>query len=183
MAPLKSLTKKEKSRLKIMHAAKGLFEEHGIDQITFTQIAKEADVCRTTVFNHFAGTKELLLAIFSQEIEDLIEYCEETELSGLPLIYALFDRLIEDTANYPTLSVRLLNNAVLIRDDDNPVRLIEKITEDNLPAGRGQTAVLICGAYYGLINHYYINNKKFNPAILKEDFHRMLEVISGGKND
>jgi len=79
--------------------------------------------------------------------------------------------------------VRLLNNAVLIRDDDNPVRLIEKITEDNLPAGRGQTAVLICGAYYGLINHYYINNKKFNPAILKEDFHRMLEVISGGKND
>ena len=65
MAPLKSLTKKEKSRLKIMHAAKGLFEEHGIDQITFTQIAKEADVCRTTVFNHFAGTKELLLAIFS----------------------------------------------------------------------------------------------------------------------
>ena len=183
MTPLKPLTKKEKSRLKIMHAAKGLFEEQGIDQVTFTHIAEEAEVCRTTVFNHFAGTSELLLGIFTQEIEDLIDHCEETCLTGEPLIYALFDRLIEDTANYPSLSVRLLNNAVMIKDGDNPIRLIEKITADNLPEGSQQTAVLICGAYYGLINHYYINNKKFDPAVLKNDFHGMLEVISGGKND
>ena len=62
------MSKKEKSRHKIMHAAKGLFERDGIENVTFTQIAEEADVCRTTVFNHFAGTRELMLAISRQEI-------------------------------------------------------------------------------------------------------------------
>lgn len=47
------LSKKEKSRLRIMHAAKGLFEKQGLDNVTFSQIAEAADVCRTTVFNHF----------------------------------------------------------------------------------------------------------------------------------
>ena len=65
------LSKKEKSRRKIMHAAKGLFERDGIDNVTFGRIAEEADVCRTTVFNHFSGTAELMLAIMSQEIEDI----------------------------------------------------------------------------------------------------------------
>ena len=183
MAPEKTLSKKEKSRQKIMHAAKGLFEAQGIDNVTFTQIALEADVCRTTVFNHFAGTRELLLGIFSQEIEDLVEHCEETGLKGEKLIYALFDRLIEDTANYPMLSARLLNNAILSREGENPITLIEKITADNLPPEHARSAMLICGAYYGLINHYYINNKKFDAATMKKEFHEMLETISGGRHD
>ena len=163
-----------------MHAAKGLFEEHGIDNVTFTQIAQEADVCRTTVFNHFAGTSELLLGIFSQEIEDLIQYCEETGLRGRPLIYALFGRLIEDTSNYPMLSARLLANAILSREGDNPIALIEKITADNLPEETAvRTATMICGAYYGLINHYYINNKKFDAADMNKEFRAMMETILG----
>ena len=115
MQPGKNLSKKEKSRIKILHAAKGLFERYGIDDVTFTQIAQKADVCRTTVFNHFAGTGELLLAIFAQETEDLKVYAESTGFEGIPLIYALFDRLIEDTANYPTLSIRLITNAIISR--------------------------------------------------------------------
>ncbi len=189
----KHLTKKEKSRLKIMHAAKGLFEKQGIDGTTFTQIAKEADVCRTTVFNHFAGTKELMFAIFAQEVDDLVEYCEKTDMSGVSLVYALFDRLIEDTAYYPMLSARLLNNAVLSRESNNPITIIEQITEKNLceaasrsisdesGADQRQKAMLICGAYYGLVNHYYINNKSFDEKIMKKELHAMLEIILGGK--
>ena len=184
MAPEKTLTKKQKSRQKIMHAAKGLFEAQGIDSVTFTQIAQEADVCRTTVFNHFSGTKELLLAIFSQEIDDLADYCEETGLSGKALIYALFDRLIEDTAYYPMLSARLLSNAIVSGQELNPITRIEEITAANLPETAGsQSAMLICGAYYGLINHYYINNKKFEAETMKQEFHGMLETILGGAND
>ena len=65
----KYISKKERSRIKIMHAAKGLFEGYGIDDVTFTQIAKEPDVCRTTVFNHFAGTRELLLGWWCPQLE------------------------------------------------------------------------------------------------------------------
>ena len=177
----RNISKKEKSRVKIMHAAKGLFEKYGIDDVTFTQIAKEADVCRTTVFNHFAGTRELLLAIFAQETEDLKVYAESTGLEGVPLIYALFDRLIEDTSNYPTLSMRLITNAIMSRDEENPIAMIEDMVRCSLTAANPEDAELkvvsITGAYYGLINHYHINKLNFRAETMKSEFRRMMEEI------
>ena len=177
----RNISKKEKSRVKIMHAAKGLFEKYGIDDVTFTQIAKEADVCRTTVFNHFAGTRELLLAIFAQETEDLKEYAESTGLVGMPMICALFDRLIEDTANYPTLSMRLITNAIMSHDAENPIAMIEDIVRCSLTAENLEDTELkvvsITGAYYGLINHYHINKLKFDAEIMKSEFRRMMDEI------
>lgn len=164
-----------------MHAAKGLFEKYGIDDVTFTQIAKEADVCRTTVFNHFAGTRELLLAIFAQETEDLKVYAESTGLEGVSLIYALFDRLIEDTANYPSLSMRLITNAIMSRDEENPIAMIEDMVRCSLtaedPEDTELKVVSITGAYYGLINHYHINKLKFEAEIMKSEFRRIMSSI------
>ena len=177
----KYISKKERSRIKIMHAAKGLFERFGIDDGTFTQIAKEADVCRTTVFNHFAGTRELLLAIFAQETEDLKVYAESTGLEGVPLIYALFDRLIEDTAYYPTLSIRLITNAIMSRDEENPIAMIEDMVRCSLTAANPEDTELkvesITGAYYGLINHYHINKLNFEAETMKSEFRRMMDEI------
>ena len=181
MQPGKNLSKKEKSRIKILHAAKGLFERYGIDDVTFTQIAQKADVCRTTVFNHFAGTGELLLAIFAQETEDLKVYAESTGFEGIPLICALFDRLIEDTANYPTLSIRLIANAIISREDENPISMIEEMVGQNLDsmdaADTKQKVMLITGAYYGLINHYHINKLKFESENMKTEFRQMMNGI------
>ena len=181
MQPERNISKKEKSRMKIMHAAKGLFDRYVIDDVTFTQIAKEADVCRTTVFNHFAGTRELLLAIFAQETEDLKEYAESTGLEGVPLIYALFDRLIEDTSNYPTLSMRLITNAIMSRDEENPIAMIEDMVRCSLtaedPEDTELKVVSITGAYYGLINHYHINKLKFEAEIMKSEFRRIMSSI------
>ena len=164
-----------------MHAAKGLFEKYGIDDVTFTQIAKEADVCRTTVFNHFAGTRELLLAIFAQETEDLKVYAESTGLEGVSLIYALSDRLIEDTANYPSLSMRLITNAIMSRDEENPIAMIEDMVRCSLtaedPEDTELKVVSITGAYFGLINHYHINKLKFEAEIMKSEFRRIMSII------
>ncbi len=55
--------KRARSRKLIMHAAKGLFEEKGIRNVTFNDIAERADMCRTTVFNHFATINELMIAL------------------------------------------------------------------------------------------------------------------------
>lgn len=181
MQPERNMSKKEKSRMKIMHAAKGLFEKYGIDDVTFTQIAKEADVCRTTVFNHFASTRELLLAIFAQETEDLKEYADNTGLEGVPLIYALFDRLIEDTSNYPTLSMRLITNAIMSRDEENPIAMIEDMVRCSLTAANPEDTELkvvsITGAYYGLINHYHINKLNFQAETMKSEFRQIMDEI------
>ena len=87
---MKKLSKKEKTKIKIMHAAKGLFESYGIENVTFSQIAESADVCRTTVFNHFSDSKELMLALTTQEIRDVEEYCYEAGWRGTELAYNLF---------------------------------------------------------------------------------------------
>lgn len=58
----------------------------------------------------------------SQEIEDIRDFCREENYSGKELIYALFGKLIEDTAYYPTLATRLINNAILEHERDNPVK-------------------------------------------------------------
>ena len=75
-----------------MHTAKGLFEKNGIDSVTFAQIAEGADMCRSTVFNHFSNVTELMLAIISQEIEDIRDYCREKSYTGKDLIYSVFEK-------------------------------------------------------------------------------------------
>ena len=44
---------------------------------------------------------------------ELIDFGEESELSGLALIHALLDKLIDDTANYPRVMARLANATIL----------------------------------------------------------------------
>ena len=179
---MNGLSKKEKTRMTIMHAAKGLFERYGLDDVTFSRIAEEADVCRTTVFNHFSDTCELMLALTSQEVEDAKEYCRHAGADGLQLIYTLYDKLIEDAAYYPTLTSRLINNAILNSEEDNPVRTIERITllglEKDYTAEEAQKLCkLICGAFYGLINHYHVNNLKFDAEVMKKEFRELLALI------
>ena len=83
------MTKREKSRIRIMHEAKRLYETYGIENVTFSQIAEEAGMCRTTIFNHFATAGDLMLALYRQEIEDIKAHCLATGQTGMPLIAAL----------------------------------------------------------------------------------------------
>lgn len=178
---MKKLSKREKTRIKIMHAAKGLFESYGLDGVTFNQVADAADVCRTTVFNHFGSTSELMLAISSQEIEDVKEYCDENGFEGVEKIKALYGKLIEDLAYYPNLTTRLIYNAVLNSDQENPIKEIEDMTKESLEKAGFKEAenmtVLITGAYFGLTNHYHINNMNFDATTMKDEFNKLLASI------
>ncbi len=169
---------KEKNRQKIMHAAKGLFESHGIENVSFQQVADAADVCRTTVFNYFGGTRELMLGIFSQEIEDLTEYFDGSGLSGKEKVLALFDKLIDDTAAYPLLATQLIQNAILTRGEDNPIACIEH-TVANALGDSEELAVSVIGAYLGLISHYHINNLGFEAEKMKADFRKVFSTMTG----
>lgn len=178
---MEKLSKKEKTRIKIMHAAKGLFEQYGIENVTFNQIAESAEVCRTTVFNHFSDSKELMLALTAQEIKDVEEYCSDNS-KGQELAYKLFAKLIEDASLYPKLTTKLMTNAILSQEEDNPIRTVERLIAGAFQEEYGmeeaeRLAVLISGAYYGLINHYHINNKTFDCEEMKEEFKKLLSHI------
>lgn len=169
--------KKEKSRRKIMHAAKGLFEREGIENVSFGDIAEAAEVCRTTVFNHFAGTDALLAAIFEEEIADIEDYCREQGKKGTALIEALFDKLIEDTASYPVLTYRVSASSILQEAEANTLGRIEDMINCNLSQPDRLKTLAIMGAYYGLVNHYHAHKKHFDAEVMKEEFHQMLAML------
>ena len=164
--------RKEISRKKILHAAKVLFEKNGIDTVSFQQIANTANVCRTTVFNHFSGTRELMLGIVSQEVAELMTYFVGIDASGKDKVIALFDKLIEDTANYPTLTTRLINNAILSGENENPIAIIEQAACEAMD-GDEACAVYAVGCYLGLITHYHIHGLAFEPEKMKDEFRRL----------
>ncbi len=57
-------------RARITEAARKLFSKHGIEDVTMADVAAEAGVSRTTVFNHFRSKHALLEAI----TEDVLDY-------------------------------------------------------------------------------------------------------------
>lgn len=57
-------------RLAILDAARALATEHGSDGFTVDQVAARAGVSRRTVFNHFAGLDQLLVAVCEQLLDE-----------------------------------------------------------------------------------------------------------------
>ena len=178
-------SKKERTKNKIMHIAKGLFEEYGNENVNFQMIADKADMCRTTVFNHFGSMEDLLVALTAQEIEDVWEIVDSKGLKGKDLIYGLFDKFLEDTCCYPYFAGRITAHVVLSGTEENPVKYLEKIIMEALEyEGYDDPltgAMLIEGVYFGLTAHYYVNGKIFDPETLKAEAHEQIGRILGGK--
>ena len=163
------------------HAAKGLFEEKGINNVTFNDIAVRADMCRTTIFNHFSTINELMLALAEQEIVDIMDHCKASKLEGRALIMDMFNMLLLDTANYPELTCNLMTNSIINATEKRSVAKIEKLIHDNLDdmkeSEKKKTVVLLTGAYYGLIYHYLLNDIEFEPKKMKREFADMAKKI------
>jgi AcrR family transcriptional regulator len=60
---------REQTRLRLFAALARLMAEQGFDAITLAQIAAEAGVGRTAVYNHFADKEALLLGFITYETE------------------------------------------------------------------------------------------------------------------
>lgn len=176
-----------KTRRAILHAAKGLYERHGVGGVSFDDIAEAAGVCRTTVFNHYADAGELQTALAVSEIGDLIEFCEDSDKSGLELIEALLDRLIDDTANYPRVMARL-TNATILGGNGGRVSEIERLIAKHYEIEFGSfpkdaevsaelLAQMTLGLYYGQVNHLLAYGLPFDAESMRRDMHRMLRCL------
>ena len=182
--------KRTKTQRAILHAAKVLYEKQGVGNVPFDDIAEVAGVCRTTVFNHFADAGELQQALAVAEIGELIEFGEESKLKGLALIFALLDKLIDDTANYPRVMARLAN-ATILGGESGRVSEIERMIarqyELEFGAGNakaqisaGMFAQMTMGLYYGQVNHQLAFGLPFEAEQMRKDMRVMLETLLRG---
>ena len=182
--------KRTKTQRAILHAAKVLYERQGVGNVPFDDIAAVAGVCRTTVFNHFADAEELQQALAVAEIGELIEFGEQSNLHGIALVYALLDKLIDDTANYPRVMARLANATILGGESGRVSeieRLIARQYEKEFGAGLGRAQIsagmlaqMTLGFYYGQVNHQLAFGLPFTADQMRKDMRLMLETLLRG---
>lgn len=72
---------KTQNKNKIQKTAITLFAENGCEKTTFDMIAKESNLTRRTILNHFSSKDELMYTIYIQALEQAHEYFTDYILS------------------------------------------------------------------------------------------------------
>jgi len=66
--------KQEEKYNKILEAATRVFAREGFHNAKIEDVAKEAGVAHGTVYLYFEGKDDLLISIFRENLEELVEY-------------------------------------------------------------------------------------------------------------
>lgn len=93
MAGLREKQKADRTR-RILETALHLFREQGYDAVRIEAIAAAAEVSVGTCYNYFATKGDLLLAIVSMEVEEVVEAGRALVADPPPDIAAALDGLI-----------------------------------------------------------------------------------------
>jgi len=91
----RSAARVEDSRARILEAARDLFGEYGVGDVTMAEVAEAAGVSRATVFNHF-GSKHALVESVTESVfagyEGILDNAVAARATPVPaLVRALFE--------------------------------------------------------------------------------------------
>lgn len=189
-----TITRQRRKRINthnsIMHAAKKLFEEKGLGNVTIEEITEAADVSRSTFFSHFQSLEALSTEIAGVGIQDILEAHEKSNKQGLDGIYALMNKLVDDTCPYPYLTVELLMNGIVKSRGKSPFYYFENLICNELSIegvseeefSYKEQAALMMGAYFGIVFQKLIKGESFNkPEEIKKSLKKFANKFIGGK--
>ena len=169
--------KKKQTHYKIMHAAKILFEQKGLYNVTIEEIADAASICRSTFFNHFATMDDLLLGLARQELSDITEEFEKENITGAEGVKMIMNKLIDDTVPYPYLMMQLIFKLILKHEDSDSISKIWKLVENNIAEATKEKELnfsaeeltsLLIGNYFGSVFGAFVCDKPVDGQALKE---------------
>jgi len=119
-ADVKSGSKSEETRLKILAAALELFHEKGFDATTMRDIAIRAEVATGAAYYYFDSKDALVLAFYRQATREMAPKIEEALAAGTDLRKRLAG-LIEVKLKYFKSSRRLLSALAAHVDPEQPL--------------------------------------------------------------
>lgn len=177
--------KKEQTHRTIMHSAKVLFEQYGINNVTIEQIAENADVSRSTFFSHFDSLDSLLTEIAAEEINDIFSAIEADKAE--PSVAAVFRQLNSDTYAYPYLMGELFMRSIL-SPGESAVARVDHLLRAEISQGNYQKmlevfdskdiSAFIFGAYFGLIFQKFMNNEPFeDPSETNDKIQKLIKFF------
>lgn len=97
-------------RRRLLDAATDLFAEMGYEETTFSDLAAEAGVGRTTIYEYFKDKEDLLASLIEEELPVVLDKMVDDLPSGVPTVErleALIRALVEFVATDPTLGYLL----------------------------------------------------------------------------
>ena len=97
-------------RKRLLDAATDVFAEVGYDQTTFADLAAEAGVGRTTIYDYFSDKEDLLASLIEEELPVTLDAMVAGLPDGVPTtdrLEALLRALVEFVATDPTLGYLL----------------------------------------------------------------------------
>jgi AcrR family transcriptional regulator len=112
------------ARSRLLDTATRIFYEEGIHSVGIDRIVAEAQVTRATLYRHFPGKEDLVLAYLSQVDEAVRGQADRAAASGLPAadtIQALSESIAQGIQSPGFRGCAFLNAVAEYPDPDHPV--------------------------------------------------------------
>lgn len=87
-----------------------LFKKHGIHYVTMDMIAENLGISKKTIYKHFSGKKEILMACMTEHVDERSE---------------LIDRIIEDSPNVIHGMIDMVQSSTQQMSETNPIMFKE----------------------------------------------------------
>ena len=190
--------KKSAQREAILDAARGLFAERGVEQVTMTEVAEAARVSRATVFNYFVSKYALVEAITDEVLgyfRTMLEQALADQTTPTPtLVRSAFAQMGAGIESYDgffrgifreimKISVGLDEGGIAARTNEASRTLLERLMERGVERGelRGVTpAADLARAFLSLTNGTIVSWLYDDRSdSLRERMERAAEIFLG----
>ncbi len=148
---------REVRRQMIMDSARDIILEHGVESVRMSEVAKECELSKATLYLYFKNKESLLESIFGEAVNSFVEYSEahikETN-SGIDAVRMLWkcylDRFRDSSDIFVLIGIKnfIAPSFPLLRDpfDDSPrtpgdtmLDLLQKVIERGIQDGSLET--------------------------------------------
>jgi len=111
---------RERQRRRILEAAEKLFDEHGIDRVTMTEIISATELRTSTIYQYFSSKDDIVWAILEVVLADFsarAKTATDREKTALAKITALLELMADDlTRNQAKVRFLAQFDAMYARD-------------------------------------------------------------------
>ncbi len=188
--------KQEEKYNKILEAATRVFAREGFHNARIEEVAKEAGVAHGTVYLYFGGKDDLLISIFRENLEELVEYVgsevkkEANAEDKLRRMISLQIELIETNSELAELMLvefpqtgKFLSNSV-INDLAAYIDMIANILKEGVSEGAfddsidvNMVAMVIYSGIQGIATRWILEEMRYP---LKKVANEMSDVFLSG---
>ncbi|MFO7814479.1 MAG: TetR/AcrR family transcriptional regulator [Halanaerobiales bacterium] len=189
------------TRRTIMKTAVNLFAEQGFKDTSISNIAKEADVGKGTIYWHFDSKEDLFFSIIEEKGKiyfDKVLQLDRSDLSPEKIIYQYIKGRIEFIdKNYKLAEMLINNNDVINREfkemmekkHRQSVAVLEKAIQRGIDGGKfregpsNEIALMIINATNSAHNNFSCSLEGNTEERTKKIFDFIMNGLAGGKSN